>query len=224
MAVENRLPSDGIAIRADSDGTDELPPLRLDVAGQASPENTAHLVICHPFSESRALYSNKAVMAAEGTMIIGDQKIDFGSGRSFLILDDHKGDYPFPMKYDWVTGAHIESDGRRVAFNLTHNQIQDPDRFNENAVFINEQVSRLGAVTFDRPDGVNQTWAIRDTTGAVDVRFHPDISSELHVGPGRSLAEYFGPYGRFEGTIDTGDEVIDVAGFRGMGEKKLIRS
>ena len=51
------------------------------------------------------------------------------------------------------------------------------------------------------------------------------------MGPRRSLAEYYAPYGRFEGTIrygsgsgpDGGDGVLDVGGCYGVGEQKLIR-
>lgn len=224
MSIENDLPESGLTIRGSHSGTPELPPFLLDVTAHASPSDCAHLVICHPFSPTRALYSNKAFMAADGTLTIGEEVITFDRSTSFLFMDDHKGDYPLPMQYDWVTGANIDPSGRRIGFNLTRNQITDPERYNENAVFIDGRLVRLGAVTFERPNGVNQAWLIRDATGTVDVRFHPDISSELHVGVGRSLAEYFGPYGRFEGAIDVGGETIDLAGFRGMGEKKRISS
>lgn len=223
VTLENQLPGRGVTVRAAHRGNDELPPMTLEIDASASGEDAAHLVICHPFSDTTALYSNKSVMPAEGTLTVGATTVDFDRDASFMILDDHKGEYPLPMDYDWVTGARIDEQGRRVAVNLTRNQVRDPERFNENAVFVDDRVYRLGAVRFSRPDGVNGTWRINDDAGDVDVRFHPDIANELHVGPRRALAEYFGPYGRLEGTIQTADERIDLAGFRGMGEKKLIR-
>lgn len=163
LSVENRLPGEGITAKATFTGDDERPAMGLEVLGHGAVGEAGHLVICHPFSESRALYSNKAVMAADGEMNIAGSTIGFEPARSFMILDDHKGDYPFPMKYDWVTGARIESDGRRIGFNLTQNQALNPEVFNENAVFINDRVHRLGAVRFSRPHGVNSTWTVRDS-------------------------------------------------------------
>ena len=141
-----------------------------------------------------------------------------------MILDDHHGEYPSPLQYDWVTGARRSPAGRLEGFNLTANQVRDPESFNENAIWIDDTVHRLPAVRFERPDGVNDTWHVRDGDGRVDVRFTPTVRSEMHVGPRRILAEYYAPYGWFEGRLRAHDgTTLDVDGFFGVGEQKLIR-
>ena len=45
----------------------------------------------------------------------------------------------------------------------------------------------------------------------------------MHVGPRRSIAEYYGPYGWFEGTIEAEHARLDVDGLFGVGEQKRIR-
>jgi hypothetical protein len=46
----------------------------------------------------------------------------------------------------------------------------------------------------------------------------------VHAGPGRTLAEYYGPFGWLEGTIERGGgEIVRLDGFFGMGEQKRIR-
>ena len=199
--------------------------MHLDVAGFCGPGDAGHLVICHPFADGTPLYSNKCVMGASGTVSRpGEDEIAFAPERSFLILDDHKGHYPSPMQYDWVTGAVVEPDGRRVAFNLTDNQVLDPHRFNENAVFIDDAVFRLPAVTFERPGGVARPWRVRDREGRVDVTFDASVPNEQHVGPRSFLADYYGPFGWFSGTIEAdGAPPLTVDGYYGMGEQKFIR-
>lgn len=198
--------------------------MSLDVVGHCGPEEAGHLVICHPFPDGNPLYSNKCVMDAGGGLAFGSEEIiDFERGSSFLILDDHKGHYPSPMQYDWVTGAGHDAAGRRIGFNLTRNQIRDPATYNENAVFIGNSVHRLGPVTFERPGGVHRPWRITDRDGAVDVTFEPTVPNEQHVGPRSALADYYGPFGWFRGSIDTGAELVSVDGMFGMGEQKWIR-
>ena len=50
------------------------------------------------------------------------------------------------------------------------------------------------------------------------------MRNEQHVGPRSVLADYYGPFGHFEGAIELGDgRTVDVGGFFGMGEQKFIR-
>ncbi|HTO00062.1 MAG TPA: DUF2804 family protein [Microthrixaceae bacterium] len=210
-----------------------LPALELHGVGHCDTDNAAHLVICHPFAENKSLYSNKAMMPFAGTLRIGSEVIELDHSSSFMILDDHHGDYPSPMRYDWVTGARRRSDSTLEGFNLTANQITTPERFNENAVWIGNQAHLLPAVQFERPDGVHEAWRITDAAGgtdpSVDVHFTPTVRSELHVGPRRLLAEYYAPYGWFRGRIRyrsdgyESESTLEVDGMFGVGEQKLIR-
>jgi hypothetical protein len=225
MQLTNEMDSGLIAVDASHPGRGDLPSLELHGAGRCGKGEAGHLVICHPFADDRALYSHKAMMPFAGTLRAGAEFTVFDPDRSFLILDDHHGDYPRPMRYDWVTAVRRSVDGRVEGFNLTANQIRDPQRYNENAVWLGDQVHRLPAVRVDRPDGPWGTWIVRDTNGSgqVDVRFTPTVRSEMHVGPRRSLAEYYAPYGWYEGRIHTDHVDLSVDGMFGVGEQKCIR-
>ena len=223
IAIGNDLSDGRLTVDASHPGGPDLPALELHGVGDCSPDSAAHLVICHPFASTRALYSDKAMMPFAGTLSIGGEIIELEGARSFMILDDHHGDYPAPMRYDWVTAIRRTDDGLVEGFNLTDNQILDPDRYNENAVWRGNEVSRLPAVHVERPDGPHGVWLIRDASGRVDVRFTPTVRSEMHVGPRRCLAEYYAPYGWYEGRIDTGEFVLEVDGCFGVGEQKMIR-
>lgn len=224
ITVANAMSNGQIRIEAQGRASGELPAVRLQVAGRCALGEAGHLVICHPFPHGRALYSHKCIMPGAGTLDIDAQPYTFAADRTAMILDDHKGFYPLPMAYDWVTAAARDASGRVVGFNLTANQIRDPERYNENALWIGATVERLGAVTFERANGVYGTWRIRDREGRVDVRFSPTVRNEVHVGPGRIVAEYYGPFGWFEGSITRADgERVNLDGFFGMGEQKRIR-
>jgi hypothetical protein len=223
VSIGNEITAGSITIDVDADPTSSRPRLALHGAGRSGDDGCGHLVICHPFSDDRALYSHKAMMPFSGTMQIDDRTHRFDADRSFMILDDHHGDYPSPMRYEWLTGVRRADDGRVEGFNLTRNQIRDPDTFNENAVWSGNEVHRLPAITIERPKGPWNAWHARDVSGAVDVTFTPTVRSAMHVGPRRSLAEYYAPYGWFEGRIETADVSLAVDGFFGVGEQKLVR-
>ncbi len=220
----NDLGHDKLGIRAAGNARADLPDMEVQLDGSCAPQDAAHVVICHPFSETRALYSNKCMMPVTGHLRMGSTHHSLADGQGVLILDDHKGFYPSPMVYDWLTAAARDASGRILGFNLTANQIRDPERYNENALWVGATVERLPAVRFERPRGVNATWYVKDRDGRVDVRFSPTVRNEVHAGPGRCLAEYYGPFGWVEGTITRDDgEVVRVDGLFGMGEKKKIR-
>ena len=226
VQLTNEMGAGLVAVDASHPGRgDQLPPLELHGAGRCGPGEAGHLVICHPFDDDRALYSHKTMMPFAGTLRAGAELTVFDPDRSFMILDDHHGDYPSPMQYDWVTAVRRNDAGLIEGFNLTDNQIRDPQRFNENAVWLGDRVHRLPAVHVERPDGPWGTWVVRDAdgSGSVDVRFTPTVRSEMHVGPRHALAEYYAPYGWYEGRLHTGSVDLQVDGMFGVGEQKLIR-
>ncbi len=225
MQLTNEIGSGLVAVDASHPGSRALPPLELHGAGRCGPGEAGHLVICHPFADDRALYSHKTMMPFAGTLRAGTEFTVLDPDRSFMILDDHHGDYPRPMQYDWVTAVRRGDGGQVEGFNLTDNQVRDPQRYNENAVWLGDRVHLLPAIHVERPDGPWGTWIVRDADGSgqVDVRFTPTVRSEMHVGPRRSLAEYYAPYGWYEGRIHTRDVDLSVDGMFGVGEQKLIR-
>lgn len=197
--------------------------MSLDVVGSCRRGTVGHLVICHAFADGSPLYSNKVMMPAAGSLRIAGEEVVLAADRAVVILDDHKGHYPSPMRYDWVTGAGRDPAGRLVGFNLTDNQVRNPDVYNENAVWTGATVERLGAVHFQRRRGVHGPWRITDRFGQVDVTFDPTVPNEQHVGPRSALADYYGPFGWFSGSIETDTTRLDVDGIFGMGEQKFIR-
>ena len=223
VTFANDVGSGRLAVTASQSPRLGVSAMSFDVAGSCAPGSVGHLVICHPFPDGTPLYSDKCMMPAEGSLTIAGERLAFAAGETVLVLDDHKGHYPSPMRYDWVTAAGRDGAGRVVGFNLTDNQVRDPDTYNENALWVGADVHRLGAVRFDRPRGVHGPWRVTDRLGMVDVTFEPSVPNEQHVGPRSVLADYYGPFGWCSGRIDTGAASLDVDGMFGMGEQKFIR-
>ncbi len=182
--------------------------------------------VCLPLGLNRAMYSTKALLPMQGWFEADGERFEFASPDAMGVFDDHKGYYPYNMRYDWVTGFGQDPKGRRVGFNLTDNQVRDQERYNENVLWINSRVFPLPPIKVTRPNGPDKTWHVQDTEGLVDLRFKPERKNDLKINLLVAAVDYHGPFGSFEGTLRSPDgaERVEAKGLFGMGEQKYLRA
>lgn len=206
--------------------------LFLDISQQGKPTvegefviqlSTEPLVICHPFAPNRGLYSHKCLQPMKGWLALGTERFNFSPEDSFFILDDHKGFYPYIMEYDWLCGARVDPDLGLVGFNLTRNQVLQPQVYNENCLWCQGKTYLLPAVVFSRPQGVYGPWQVKDEWGYVDLTFHPEYKGEVKLDLLVAESDYYGPCGWIEGRIRTFEDLAEFTNLFGMGEQKRIR-
>lgn len=220
IEIHNHLKAGRFEISFKAKGFKELPDCRARFTAYHS---TEPIVIVQPFDDNRPLYSHKALMPAAGTFFLGDKTYEFPKGQSAIILDDHKGFYPYEMKYDWVTAMGYTGNVL-TGFNLTDNQILNHEKYNENCLWLDGKMVPLPPIKVNRPGGVENTWEIKDRRGRVDLRFTPIQDVPVYINLVFAATQYHGPTGRFEGYIlDHEDNEISFDGFTGMGEQKIIR-
>jgi hypothetical protein len=159
----------------------------------------------------------------EGSLTIGSDAHQLDD--ALALLDDHKGYYPYVMRWDWVTSATY-ADGRALGFNLTRNQCRDPDTFNENCAWIDDRIGRLPAVTFERTlhRQPGERWRIHDRDGRVDLHFEPTVPGDVRVNALIIESRYRGPFGYFTGRLEPeGLPPLSLDGWFGMGEEFWLR-
>lgn len=220
IEIENRLEENRFSITFSAAADEGLPACR----GHFTAEHvTEPLVILQPFAENRPLYSHKALMPGEGTLVMGDTEFPFRRGATGLILDDHKGYYPRRLRYDWVTAIGFRN-GSPLGFNLTENQIRDPEENNENCLWWEGRTYLLPPVHFSRPEGRRGPWLINDDYGLVNLTFHPVTAAVIRNNFGLIATDYYGPNGGFQGHIrGASGEPVTFDGFIGMGERREDR-
>ena len=221
IEIDNNLDQQRIDISLNATNFEKQPDLKGKFTAHHS---TEPIVIVQPFSKNRPLYSHKALMPLEGELSFEGNVSQFDRSNACAIVDDHKGYYPFTMKYDWLTSLGRNSAGDLLGFNLTDNQIQQPEKYNENCLWKDGKMIPLPPITIKRPNGIEQAWIIKDKYGWVDLRFTPlaDVVNKRHLGLFK--VDYHGPTGLLSGKImppNTG--AVSFDGFYGMGEQKLIR-
>jgi len=216
----NRL---DLRIRIHNHGQD-LPDIDAEFCGLYDCHKWEPIVVALPFSQRRSMYSHKCLMPMAGTLSIGDQQVVFDPNESCLIIDDHKGYYPFVTAYDWVTGIQYSGQQPLTGFNLTANQVMQPELYNENCLWLGGQVHPLPPVAFTRPHGVDNEWLIRDDYGMVDITFIPEAQGKIDMNLFIIKSYYRGPLGKFYGFIkDSSGTKNMVDDYFGMGEQKRVR-
>ena len=184
----------------------------------------APIVVSIPVGVNRGMYSHKCLMPMQGSLVLGGEKIEFLRKESFAVIDDHKGFYPYTLVYDWVTTAGYDGKGRLRGFNLTDNQTVDAEKYNENCLWIDGRMILLPPVKFDRPQGPEGEWFIRDRYGMVDLSFKPTVMGKIEMDMMVLKVRYYGPMGYFNGTVKDGSgETLDFGRYFGMGEQKYVR-
>lgn len=196
-------------------------------------EATQAMVVCQPFGGGRGMYSHKGLVPARGFIRVGNDEIPFEAAESHVLMDDHKGFYPYSMKWDWVTAAGRDGAGRLVGLNLTHNQCIDPEQYNENGFWIDGRLHLLPSVRVVREQAAcrghgarsrAERWIVRDDRGQVDLRFDVQVGGRVDVNALVVKSRYRGPFGSFNGRLESDDgQVLPVDELFGMGEDFYLR-
>jgi len=226
LKIENALKLGYFGIEIDIEASEGLP----RIAGRfrcLEPLATSEpIVVCLPLPKWGALYSHKYTCPIEGSMTLGQAPVDFPAQRSYGLIDIHQGYYPVVMKWHWATAAGRAPDGRLVGFNLTNNQVEDQDAYNENCVWQDGRLGLLPPVTFsfDRRDHL-EPWVIRDRDGMVELTFEPEVVRTVDINALLLRSRYRAPFGAFSGRLRTGDgDEIEVDDYFGMCEDFYLRS
>jgi len=200
IKIRNKLKDNLISIKIDIKNYKKLPAIKaeFDIGLLNKPGNA--IVVSIPFGKNRGMYSFKNLAPLKGLLKHGKIDIEFKPDDSFSIMDDHKGYYPYNMRYDWVTGACIQND-ELIGFNLTNNQSVNPEKFNENGLWKANKLYLLPPVKFIRPNGTEKEWLIRDAYNMVDLSFFPEVSNNLKFNLIAIKSDYSGPFGYFKGYI-----------------------
>ncbi|HVV84103.1 MAG TPA: DUF2804 family protein [Kofleriaceae bacterium] len=223
LEFRNRVGAGAIDVSLDLAASGDAPAMRGDFTVHV--DRGAQQIVSLPFRGDVGMYSTKGLFPVTGELEVAGELHRFAPGDTLALLDDHKGYYPYVMAWDWVTSARFV-DGVACGFNLTRNQVRDPDRYNENCGWRGDRIGRLPPVTFERERArqAGELWRIRDPEGRVELTFEPTVPGDVDVNAVIVKSRYRGPFGTFHGRLSPeGLAPISVDGWFGMGEQFWLR-
>ena len=227
IVVEHDLTTHKLEIDVNIVGFEDLPTVKAHFKGVHDVSKYTPMVVCNPFSSDRVMYSHKCLMPGEGTLKIGDREtVVFAPATTQVIIDDHKGYYPYITTYDWVTGLGMDKNNQVIGFNLTNNQVILQDVYNENCLWMEGKLFPLPPIKIDRPEGYTGVWHITDAHDMVNLHFTPVTHTTVRLNFLIMCSEYEGPYGVYTGYLrkaETGEKV-EIDNMFGMGEDFYLRA
>src|SRR5688572_1807627 len=225
LEAKHDIANSQLELTAKIKGFGDLPEVNAHFYGVHDVQRYKPMVVCNPFSAGRVMYSHKCLMPMHGELTIGDKHVKFEKENSQLIIDDHKGYYPYPTIYDWVTGMGFDKENRMVGFNLTDNQVIEQKTYNENCLWFDGELHPLPPIKVERPNGVKDKWQITDEYDMVNLEFNPVIHTSVNINALIIRSLYEGPYGFFNGYLKkTTGEKVPIENLFGMGEDFYLRA
>jgi len=185
-------------------------------------------VVSIPLGENRPMYSEKMLFHCQGRLIVSGREIHSDDSTA-AIIDHHAGYYPRAMHYDWITlmgRAEVLGRAQFYGLNLTANQSLDPDRFNENLIWMEQGNSLLPPVRFLKSSAVptpGASWEIRDSFDMVHLSCRLDSVFPMVMHTGIVNIDYYVVYGTASGYLRTEEgTVIPLRGIPIIGEDKTL--
>ena len=127
---------------------------------------------------------------------------------------------PRKVNYDWGTaGGYINN--KLIGFNLTRNQIKNPEQFNENCLWYDGDLLALLAIEVAH---LNDCWHYKDKHGLIDVVFRQEVNNKQKFHLGCVYMDYQGPFGFFNGYITHPKYgKVAIKNMLGMAERKRYK-
>jgi hypothetical protein len=222
--IHDWLDADTIRVDLDVEATRKRPSFTAHVMYELGRDKVSPMAVNLGFSGDRCLYAYKALAAVRGDLVFGGRHISLSAEKTSGLFCDFKGFYPYPMQSVWGKGAGFDQEGRRFGFSLGENQTRENHRNNENALWVNGELTPLPPVRITMPGGVKADWIIQDVEGMVDLVFSPQ--EPLHGGLNLlfARAEQETCLGCYNGMLlNARGEKMQVHNLWGTGEKIYLR-
>lgn len=219
IEVRNTLAEGRHTVAIDIAETAKAPALSAQLVCHHDLDAITPLVVSLPVGGGRTMYSHKVPLPVSGVVRVAGRRITLDRASAVAILDIHKAHYPHHTYWRWATFAGHDAKGRLIGLNLTKNVVEDDARYNENAVWVDGQVTRLGPAVFEHERDMMRPWRLATADGAVRLRFVPlgGRTEDLDVGVIRSRFHQL--YGEFHGEIALPDgETLAIDGLHGLCE------
>ncbi len=213
MEFYNHLDAGRHHIRLDISGSSYKPAIRADLTLHQDISSIQPLVVSLPLEPNHYMYTHKAPLEVEGNLCIGDNQVKFDSSRDLANLDEQKAYYPYHARWQWATFTARDEQNRVIALNIANQMFKDQSNCNENAIWIDGQLSLLSSAQFDfDPSKPEKTWSIKEKSGNVELFFTPDGGKFEKRNLGIARIDYYQMFGCFQGFLVDND-----------GNKHLVR-
>jgi len=222
--VHSWLDADTVNLDINIEAKRRRPSLTVHLAYNISRQDTTPMAVSLGFTERRTMYAYKALAPVRGDMVFNGKHISLKQDSCSGFFCDYKGFYPYRMQTTVCSAVGFDAENKRFGFHIAENQTRETNKNNENALWLNGQLTPLPPVLITMPNGPDENWVIQDVEGMVDLTFTPKEQNRSGIRLILTNAELIAPLGYYNGMLVTAEGAqINVRNLFGIGEKLYLK-
>ncbi|MDR2731126.1 MAG: DUF2804 domain-containing protein [Treponema sp.] len=222
--IHSWLDADTIKLDLNIEAIRRMPSLAVHLAYNINSQDVNPMAVSLGFDERRIMYVYKAIAPVRGDMVFNGRHITMKQDTCTGFFCDYKGFFPYRMRETICSAMGFDAENRRFGFHIAENQSRENNRNNENALWVNGQLTPLPPVRITMPNGPDADWIIQDLEGMVDLTFTPKEHNKSEARLIITHSEFIAPLGNYNGMLmNVDNERIHVKNLFGMGEKLFLR-
>lgn len=208
--IYNCLNADIVRLDIDITQAHRKPSLAVHLAFNVSSQHITPMAVSLGIADRgsicrRSMYAYKAFTPVRGDIVLGGHHISLKQETSAGFFCDYKGFFPYRMQTAVCSAIGLAQNNKRFGFHIAENQNRDPNKNNENALWVEGELTPLPPVLITMPTGPDGIWVIQDVEGMIDLTFNA-------------------PTGYYNGMLVTKEgEQIQIKNLFGIGEKLVLR-
>ena len=224
FCIHSWLDADTIKLDINIEATRSHPALTAHLAYNVKPQDVTPMAVSLGLANRRIMYVYKALAPVQGDMVLNGRRVNLKPDKCSGFFYDCKGLFPYSMHTTICGAAGFDEKNRRFGFHIAENQTRETNKNNENALWVNGQLTPLPPVLVTMPNGPDADWIIQDIEGMVDLTFTPKEQIRSGIELLFTNAEFFIPLGYYNGMMVNSDgEQINIKNLFGTGEKLYLR-
>ena len=222
--IHSWLDADTIKLDINIEEGRRRPSLTAHLAYNVSSQDVTPIAVSLGITERRSMCAYKTLAPVRGDIVFGGRHFNMKQDGCSGFFCDYKGFFPYRMHSTTCAAAGFDEEKRRFGFHIAENQTRESNKNNENALWLNGQLTPLPPVRITMPNDPEADWVIQDVEGMVDLTFTPKEQNRSLMELLIANAELNAPLGYYNGVLVTAaGEQIQIKNLFGSGEKLYLR-
>ena len=222
--IHSWLDADTVKLDINIEAAHRRPSLTAHLAYNINSHDVTPMAVSLGITEQRIMYAYKALAPVRGDMVFSGRHISLKQDGCSGFFCDYKGFFPYRMQTTICTAMGFDEENRRFGFHIAENQTRETNKNNENALWVNGQLTPLPPVLITMPNGPDADWVIQDVEGMVDLTFTPKEANKSGRGLIFTNVEFNAPLGYYNGMLVNSEGLqIQIKNLFGIGEKLYLR-
>ena len=222
--IHSWLDADTVKLDINIEAARRRSSLTAHLAYNISGQDVTPMAVSLGIAERRSMYAYKALAPVRGDMVFAGRHISLRQDACSGFFCDYKGFFPYRMQTTICAAAGFDEENRRFGFHIAENQTRETNKNNENALWVNGQLTPLPSVLITMPNGPDADWVIQDVEGMVDLTFTPKEQNKSGMELIFTSAEFNIPLGYYNGMlVNSGGKKIQIKNLFGVGQKLYLR-